>query len=109
MLQTVFRRSLHGERIGKTCFGSVYLTESVQNAIVGLFDLVNDLAMGVVESEVCRQEVSFGSADSIRSRAKVKNRIAESQARIDVGYRPAIKTRAGENNSTIDSGECRCG
>jgi len=71
MYQAILGGLLCGLSVRQTCSSGIFLSEGIQQPIVGLRNLVNDLSMRVVECEVSCEECCSCRRDSASPRAEI--------------------------------------
>lgn len=73
MSQTIFGVLLHTLGIRQTGARRVLLADCTQQPVVRLLHLINDIAMGVIEREICGQELGLRGVDPAAAAAEVEN------------------------------------
>ena len=85
-----FRVLFDGLRIFKIRFGGLALSFRVEQAIVRGGDLIDDAAMGIVESEIRCQEICFGGIDFSAASAAVEDKILDVEHRLEYAFCLAV-------------------
>ena len=100
--QTLFRRLLNAPRIHETCSCRFFLPLRIQQPVIGLRNVIDQLPVNIVESEVRSQEARAFGIDPAAPRAEIQNRISQIQRKLKCWQRLAIKLRAKPFLAALD-------
>src|SRR5260370_12533018 len=108
MVQTLFGRLLDGLSVGKIRRGGFFLASGIQELVVRLLNSVNHVAVCVIEREVRCQGLGFGSVDSARPRAEVKDGVIQIQSDLKVADGMTEEAICQVSLVAVNSSECGC-